>query len=613
MALPGSSRARTLDTAGPHPAAAGGAPLRRWLITAAWIAVTLAGFAAYLRLARTRPVNSDGASMALQAWDMLHGNPLLRGWTLTDVTFYTTELPQYMLVELVRGLGADVVHVAAAMTYTLAVLFAALLAKGTATGREAAVRVALAAGIMLAPQLDSGTNVLISSPDHIGTSVPLLAVWLILDRARPRWYVPVITSLLLGLGPGRRHAGVRRRRRPAGAGLRVPGTPRDDHGRPGHAQGRARARPPGGAGSARRPLTARLAAQWYEIALAGGAIVAAVVAQLVPRIIQAAGGYTIHPLNTQLTSVGEIIRHLPVVGQGLLLLLGADFIGQPKSTTTFFIMLHVVGVALAACGIAVAAWRFFRDDRVSQVLLAGIVVNVVTFAASRHVAGLPSAREVAPALPFAAALAGRELARPLTAIRLARRALLPALGVVLVGYLAGLGLEISKPAVPPQAQQLTSWLEHHHLGTGLSGYWESNVVTLTSGERVAVHLVDPGSGVLIRGRSEVNAAWYDPARSSADFVVLFPGINGFPGFTNRKLGARHLRQARTDLPRRPLHDPVLAQEPAHRPALTALEPAATEARLERPPFTPVTTDLSRRLMVAANLPGATGHLLLPQS
>ena len=515
MALPGSSRARTLDTAGPHPPAAGGAPLRRWLITAAWIAVTLAGFAAYLRLARTRPVNSDGASMALQAWDMLHGNPLLRGWTLADVTFYTTELPQYMLVELVRGLGADVVHVAAAMTYTLAVLFAALLAKGTATGREAAVRVALAAGIMLAPQLDSGTNVLISSPDHIGTSVPLLAVWLILDRARPRWYVPVITSLLLcwaqvadtlvfvaGVVPLVLVCAFRALR--------------------------------GITAAARRPLTVRLAAQWYEIALAGGAIVAAVVAQLAPRIIQAAGGYTMHPLNTQLTSVGEIIRHLPVVGQGLLLLLGADFIGLPAGMTTFFIMLHVVGVALAACGIAVAAWRFFRDDRVSQVLLAGIVVSVATFAASRHVAGLPTVREVAPALPFAAALAGRELARPLTASRLARRALLPALGVVLVGYLAGLGLEISKPSVPPQAQQLTSWLEHHHLGTGLSGYWESNVVTLTSGERVAVRLVDPGSGVLTRGGSEENAAWYDPARSSADFVVLFPGINGFPGFTNRK-------------------------------------------------------------------------------
>ena len=515
MASPGSSHAKVLDTGGPRAAAADGASLRRWLVAAAWAAGALAGFAAYLRLARTRPVNSDGASQALQAWDMLHGNVLLHGWTMTHLSFYTTELPEYMLVELVRGLGQDVVHVAAALTYTLAVLFAALLAKGTATGHEAAVRVALAAGIMLAPQLVSGTNVLISSPDHIGTSVPLLAVWLILDRAKPRWYVPVITSLLLGLAqvgdtlvafagvvPLILVCGFRAVR---GAAAGQPGS-----------------------------LRARLAAQWYDLALAGGAAVAAVAGQLAPRVIQAAGGYTVHPVSTQVAPAGEIIRHLPVIGQGLLLLLGADFIGLPAGTTTFFVMLHVAGAALAACGIAVAAWRFFKDDRVSQVLLAAIVVNVATFAVSAYVAGLPSVREIAPVLPFAAALAGRELARPLTSVALARRVLLPVLGVVLAGYLAGLGVEISKPSVPPQASQLTSWLERHHLGTGLSGYWEANVVTLTSGGRAAVHLVQTGGGRVTRRGSEVNAAWYDPARSSADFVVLFPGIDGFPGFTSRK-------------------------------------------------------------------------------
>ena len=163
----------------------------------AWAAGGLAAFTVYFRLAQTRAVNSDGASQALQAWDMLHGNPLLRGWTVSDVSFYTTELPQYALVELIRGLRADVVDIAAAMTYTLVVLLAALVAKGNASGREALARVAVAAGIMLAPQLGSGTNVLLSSPDHIGTSVPLLLTWLVLDRGGRRWYVPVITSALL--------------------------------------------------------------------------------------------------------------------------------------------------------------------------------------------------------------------------------------------------------------------------------------------------------------------------------------------------------------------------------------------------------------------------------
>jgi hypothetical protein len=55
-------------------------------------------FVCYLRLSRTQPVVSDGASNALQAWDMLHGNWLLRGWTVSDVSFYTTELPEYVAV-----------------------------------------------------------------------------------------------------------------------------------------------------------------------------------------------------------------------------------------------------------------------------------------------------------------------------------------------------------------------------------------------------------------------------------------------------------------------------------------------------------------------------------
>ena len=67
---------------------------------------------------------------------MLHGNWLLKGWTLTDVSFYTTELPQYLLVDLVTGLNGNVIHVAAGMTYALALLGAARSPPGaSAAGR----------------------------------------------------------------------------------------------------------------------------------------------------------------------------------------------------------------------------------------------------------------------------------------------------------------------------------------------------------------------------------------------------------------------------------------------------------------------------------------------
>jgi hypothetical protein len=99
-----------------------------------------------------------------------------------------------MLVEAVRGLSPSAVHIASALTYTLAVLLAALLAKGRATGREGLVRVLIAGGIMLAPQLGVGNFILLLSPDHFGTAVPVLLILLVLDRARHRWYVPVVVG-----------------------------------------------------------------------------------------------------------------------------------------------------------------------------------------------------------------------------------------------------------------------------------------------------------------------------------------------------------------------------------------------------------------------------------
>jgi hypothetical protein len=200
-------------------------------------------------------------------------------------------------------------------------------------------------------------------------------------------------------------------------------------------------------------------------------------------------------------------------------------------------------VALAAAGIALAAWRFGRHqgDFVSQLLLAGIVVIFGVFVVTTYVRDLAAAREIAPLLAFAAALAGRQLGPWLAGAglagsgRWARLVAGPALGLVLAGYLAGLGLELTTPSAPPQGAQLTAWLSSHPLGSGLSGYWTASVVTLTSGGRVAVRPLIIGRGDrLLADNAEVKDVWFDPAQSSADFVVLSPGFPGYPGFTDRR-------------------------------------------------------------------------------
>ena len=373
------------DEAAAAPAAA---PRRRAPrlrpVAAAWVLGVLAVFACNLLLARTRAVNSDGAGQALQAWDMLHGNLLLRGWSLSDVSFYTTELPEYMLVELVRGLNADVVHVAAALTYTLAMLLAALLAKGRSTGRQALVRVLITAGIMLAPQLDSGINILISSPDHIGTSVPVMATWLILDHARRHWYIPVIAGALLGWAavgdPLVAYIGAL----PLAlvCAIRVYRAVAVEH----------------------RPL----AAQWYDLALGAAALAGAAAAALALHLIHTHGGfYTPSPV-TQFAQGGPtLVRNLGIVFEGLLLLGGGDFLGLQLGASTAFILLHVVGVVLAGWGAALAARRFLRDnDLIAQLLVTGVAINLAAYVFSTQAVTVTGTREIGAVLPLSAALAG---------------------------------------------------------------------------------------------------------------------------------------------------------------------------------------------------------------
>jgi hypothetical protein len=476
------------STALPKPRRAHG----RWLTVAIWTLGVVIAFCCYLRLAGAQAVNSDGAAVALQAWDVLHGNVLLHGWWLTDVSFYTTEVPQYMLVELVCGLTAHVVHIAAAMTYTLVLLFAVLLAKGSATGRAAVVRVLLAAGLMVAPQL-AGVLTLISSSDHIGTSVPVLAAFLILDRAPRRPWVPVVVSailfwaavadplvLLIGVLPVALVCLLR----------------------------------PGSDGSAAR----RWGPTWYFRAIGAGSLAAGAAAELALHLIRVVGGFAVWPLAFHPVDRIDALAHtVGMTGQGLLLLAGADFLGLHPGASTVVVFVHLAGVIVLGLGVLLALRRFGRDlGFVDQIVLTAVVLNLSLYAFTTAAVSIQSTHEIAPVLPLSAVLAARMLADRVLAVRFAP----VVLAVVLAGYLAGLGYELAQPPAPSPYSQLTAWLAAHHLDGGLSGYWEANVVTLTSGDRVRIRQLTVADGRVTRYEWESAASWYDPRQASANFVVL---------------------------------------------------------------------------------------------
>ncbi|MGE5133409.1 MAG: hypothetical protein ACM32E_10930 [Gemmatimonadota bacterium] len=499
-------------------------PARRWARLAGLGLAAAALFACFLRLSQTRAVNSDGAANTLQAWDMLHGNLLLHGWQLTDVSFYTTELPQYLLVTAVTGLTAEVVHIAAAMTMTLLVILAGLL---SGRGRANRAGAALAAGLLLTPQLGPGVNILLSSPDHLGTAVPVLAAWLILDRARPGPAAAAAVGLVLGWAqvadPLAFWIGV----------LPLAGV------------------------CALRGLRGCAGARRYDLGLAAAALAGSALAAAAGRAITAAGGFRVAPVHVAPVKPGHLLTNLAVTGRGLLLLFGADFPDARPGLATVLAVAHLAGVALAAWALFLAARCFRRGgDRVAQVLLAGVLLDVVAYAISDRPHALPATREIDVVLPLCAALAGR-LAGPRLARWLGRQgspARHPAArfaagfaaGLILAGYLASLATGLTRPAATAEYHRLGAWLAARHLRDGLAGYWAASVVTADTGGRVRIRPVRTARGRLAAGRWAADAAWYDPRRATADYVVLAPGRPGYPGFApRRQVLATFGRPART--------------------------------------------------------------------
>ena len=539
---------------------------------AAAIAATAVGgallFLGYLRISWTVAATSDGAAEALQARDMLAGNWLLHGWTIGDVSFYTTELPEYVLVEAIRPFGVGVIHIAAAATYTMLALAVFALAYGRAGGREGIARGVLATVIMLAPQLGYGAFVLLLSPDHTGTELPLLLGWLLLDRAPRRWWVPATLCLLLAVVQFADRVALLTavlplilvcmvtvaRRRP-----RLPGQPAS--GLAGWAQ-----------------------ARWFELALAVGAGASVGVSWVAARLLAATGAFVAHPFSMTLAPLSQLWTHAWLTGWGILELYGGNFIGVTGWAGITFAVLHLIGLTLAVVAVAFALVRFARPpggrpnaaaprahrrgrlphrtggwepDLVDSVLAVAVIANLVSYLLSTSPGTIIGtgydAREIAAVLPLGAVLAGRMFGTGLAGRVLAslpgrRSGRSQSAGraeatvrsrtsifisflifLVIAGYMSAFGYSAAQRATPGEDSALAGWLVAHGLRYGL-GEAPANVVTVETGARVEVAPVAVAGGRVRALQYQSSAAAYDPRLHHADFLVTrVPGAQSGDG------------------------------------------------------------------------------------
>jgi hypothetical protein len=339
---------------------------RRLAAVVAVAALTIGLFSAYLLQSRSSGANSDAAAMALQGWDMVHGNLLLRGWFLSDVSFYTFEVPLDGLISVVIGLRSDVIHVAAAAEYALLVLFAALVAAGASRdrrrgGREAWVRGLIAAGIMVAPGTNPGAHVLLLAPDHTGIGVPVLIALLVVDRLRPRRLLPVLgTALLVCLlliwaqldDPVAEFSGAAPLALACATPLAaVPIRRLADLVRA--RRGRRTYSP--------LPWRRELELHGYDLAVLAAAAASFGLSQLANRAINRLGGFYLHaiPAKSQISPWATVPAQVRTLGQNLMYLFGSNFWVRPQPLTAFA-YLHLIGLAVALIGLLVALWSWPR-------------------------------------------------------------------------------------------------------------------------------------------------------------------------------------------------------------------------------------------------------------
>jgi hypothetical protein len=459
------------------------------------------------------------------------------------------------------------VHICSALTYTLATLLAAFVARGRARGAEGVIRALLAAGIMLAPQPTGPTQVLLGSPDHVGTAMPVLVLLLLLDWAPARWYGPAAAGILLAVSivgdPLIEVVGVL----PLFLGCLIRAGRILWHRR---ADARAPAASPGL--SRRSPRLAAWAwrTAWYELSLAAAAALAVPAGLLAYRLMEHLGGYRTAKAYYGLQSVHEIVHGLPLALRSVLALFGADFAGVTGAGNVAFALVHLIGVAVVLTAMVLAAWRLIvpgarlvpwrlrggsrpgdagpggAGDPIADFLVIAVAANFAAFLIDLPKQNIYSAHEIGPVLALGAALGGRVVGS-LVAARLGDRAQGPAgaaahgtpprsrprhvlrgaLAAGLACYALMLGIAAAHKQVPPRNVGLTQWLAGHHLTSGLAPYWEASSVTVDSGGTITVLAVqpEPYTNRLEPQHWQTDVLLASAKGRTADFVIISPAEN----------------------------------------------------------------------------------------
>ena len=458
---------------------------------------TILGFASLLVLLYARSVHdragtSDRATVILEGQAMAAGHLLLQGWNLTFASYWTSDAPFYALAVRREGLRPELLYAGPAVMAALVVLVGVFIAREGRRGMPAfAGGVAVVA--LLAFCTPSMALFFVGRGFHVSTVLYALLAFAALRRGRfgPGW---VLAVLLLAAGM-------------LGDLLLV-------------------------AYGAIPLLIAGLVAamrqrRWQSaVAYVSASVTAAVLAELVRRLVEARGAFTSQPA-LSIVPVHQILVNLGHAPGYLSDLVGLSNGLRHNGGVPFGLReLHVGGALVELACVLMALWSLVGglrrrttttvpakgsqswrlDDLLAVTVLCALVPFVVFARADQN-----GVRYLAVSVMFASILAGRQVARAWPKLPAGRPVrVLGILGLALtLGFAAGVGYSLHNPEPVYEVPSLVAWLEAHNLHWGIGDYWAASITTTQSSGSVIVRPVEAATGGALQEMTTLSTrSWF---------------------------------------------------------------------------------------------------------